>query len=178
LQLGGEVSLPVHVGWSELLFSPGGSYIATQLQLYLLSSSPSKVRQFSFEHYALSHEISSGIHHLPHFEMLAFHPTPTLSLCVSSALCSVLAAIFGGWFVALHCCQTLLLYLHSFIKSSALKVCLLSPTLFSRAGSEFHPNIHCQYRIRVHCLCFSGFFFWEGAQSAQGLCWIMFPRGG
>jgi hypothetical protein len=41
---GGELSLPVHAGWSELLFSPHSSCIALQLQLYLVSLSPSKVR--------------------------------------------------------------------------------------------------------------------------------------
>jgi hypothetical protein len=42
----------------------------------LVSFSPSKVRQLSFEYCPLSHEISSGIHHLPHFGRLACHPTP------------------------------------------------------------------------------------------------------
>jgi hypothetical protein len=44
-------SLPVCERWSDLLlFSPGGSWIALQLQLWLVSSSPSKVGQFSFVH--------------------------------------------------------------------------------------------------------------------------------
>jgi hypothetical protein len=42
-------SLPVHARWSDLLlFSPGGSYIVLQLQLWLVSSSPSKVGQSIF----------------------------------------------------------------------------------------------------------------------------------
>jgi hypothetical protein len=97
LQLGDEVSLPVRAGWSELLFSPGGNCIALQVQLCLVSSSPSKVGQFSFEHCLLSLEISSGIHHLPCFGRLACHPTPTLSFYTSPDFCLVLVAPLGGW---------------------------------------------------------------------------------
>jgi hypothetical protein len=41
-------SLPVHARWSQIFFSPGGSCIALQLQVCLVSSSPSKVGQFRF----------------------------------------------------------------------------------------------------------------------------------
>jgi hypothetical protein len=76
------------------LFSPGGSCIPSTVTL--VSSSPSKVGQFSFEYYPLSHEGSAGIHCLPCFGRLACCPTPTLSLCASSDLCLVLAAPLGG----------------------------------------------------------------------------------
>jgi hypothetical protein len=57
-------SLLVCARCSEMfLFSPGSSWVALQLQLCLVSSSPSKVGQFSFEYCPQSHETSSGIYH-------------------------------------------------------------------------------------------------------------------
>jgi hypothetical protein len=55
--------------------------------------------KFSFGYCPLFHEISSRIHHLPHFGRLACHPSPTLSFCASPDLCSVLAAPLGDWLV-------------------------------------------------------------------------------
>jgi hypothetical protein len=82
-----------------LLFSPHSCCVALQLQLYLVSSSPNKVGQFSFECCPLSHEISSRIHHLPLFVRLACCLNPALSLCASPDLCWVLAVPLGGWLV-------------------------------------------------------------------------------
>jgi hypothetical protein len=130
LQLGGEVSLPVPAGWSEMsLFSPGGSYIPLQLQLCLVSSSPSKVGQFSFECCPLSQEISSGIHHVTCFERFACRLTPSS--------------------------QPLLLDSHSFTESLAFRILFLAPPSLYRAGSGFHPYLcHC-CQITFHCLCYS-----------------------
>jgi hypothetical protein len=58
-------SLPVHARWSDLLFSPGSSWIALQVQLLLVSSSPTKMMQFSFEYSPQSSGTSSVIHHIP-----------------------------------------------------------------------------------------------------------------
>jgi hypothetical protein len=71
----------------------------------------------------LSHKISSRIHHLPCFERLACHPTPTLSLYASPNLCSVLVCFL--WEVELTCIL-------------ALKVQLLTPLPFSMAGSVLY----------------------------------------
>jgi hypothetical protein len=61
-------SLLVCVRCSELLlFSPGSSCIVLQLQLCLVSSSPSKLGQFSFEFCPQSHETSSIIHHFGNY---------------------------------------------------------------------------------------------------------------
>jgi hypothetical protein len=46
-----------------MLFSPGGSCVAPQLQLWLISSYTSKMRQFSFEYCPQSCDTSSVIHH-------------------------------------------------------------------------------------------------------------------
>jgi hypothetical protein len=91
-----------------------------QLQLCLVSSSPRKVGQFSFQCCPLSHEISSRIHHLPGFGKLVCHSTPTLSLCASPNICSVLVCLL--WEVGLlphPCFQPLLLDLHYFTESLA-----------------------------------------------------------
>jgi hypothetical protein len=59
-------SLPVCARWFNLLlFSPGSSYVALLLQLWLVNSSPSKVGQFSFVHHPQSHEANSAICHVP-----------------------------------------------------------------------------------------------------------------
>jgi hypothetical protein len=75
-----------------LLFLLGSSCIALQLQLCLVISCPSKVRKFNFEYCLLSHQISSGIYHMPHFQGLTCCPSPALSLCDSPDLCWVLDA--------------------------------------------------------------------------------------
>jgi hypothetical protein len=71
-------SLPVCVRFSELLlllFSPGGGCVVLQLRLCLVSSSLSKVREFSFEYCPQSHETNSGIHHQLFWEVnLSPHP--------------------------------------------------------------------------------------------------------
>jgi hypothetical protein len=111
------VSLLVHSGWSELLFSPDHSCAAPQLQLCLVSSSPSKVGQFSFECCPLSHMICSGIHYLSHFERLTCHPTSTLSLCASPDLFWVLVTPLEVGLSSHPCFQ---LDPHSFTESLAL----------------------------------------------------------
>jgi hypothetical protein len=58
-----------------------------QLQVCLVSSSPSKVGQFRFEWCTLSQKISSGTYHLSCFGRLTCSPTPALSLWL--ACCSV-----------------------------------------------------------------------------------------
>jgi hypothetical protein len=58
-----DSSLPVCVRWSDLLFSPGSSWVAPQLQLLLVSFPPDKLGQFSFMYHPWSHKISSAIHH-------------------------------------------------------------------------------------------------------------------
>jgi hypothetical protein len=59
-------SLPVHSRWLDLmLFLPGSSCVALQLQFCLVSSSPRKVEQFSFECSPQSHENSSRVPHGP-----------------------------------------------------------------------------------------------------------------
>jgi hypothetical protein len=52
-----------------MLISPGGSCIALQLQLCLVSSSLSNVEQFSFEYCPKSHKTSSLIYHRPLWEV-------------------------------------------------------------------------------------------------------------
>jgi hypothetical protein len=143
LQLEGEVSLPVHAGWSELLlFSPGGSCIALQLQLCLVSSSPSQVGQFSFEHSPLSHEISSRIHYLPCFGKVA-----PLSL---STFVLLLTSVFSSGRLACH----------PTLPSSGQVQC---STRTSTVG----------VRLYVCFLCYSVSCGIEEVQSqSQGLCWI------
>jgi hypothetical protein len=87
LQLGPEVTLPVHERYSGLLFSPCGTCIALQLQLCLVGSSPSKVGQLSFEYCPQSQEISSGIPHQPCFGRLACRSLYHFVPCFTSAEC-------------------------------------------------------------------------------------------
>jgi hypothetical protein len=95
LQLGGEVCLPVHAGWSELLlFSPGGSCVALQLQFgHLL---PRQGREMQFWIPPSVPETSSGIHHQPHCGRLAYYP----NLCASPDLCLMLTAPLRGWLLS------------------------------------------------------------------------------
>jgi hypothetical protein len=61
-----DTTLPVCARWSDLLLLfPGGSSVVLQLCLWLVSSSSSKVGQFSFVCHSQSHEISSTINHTP-----------------------------------------------------------------------------------------------------------------
>jgi hypothetical protein len=72
-------SLPLHARCSDLLFFlPGGSCVDLYLQLYLFSSSWSKVGQFSFEYCPHSHKTSSGIQNWPQFGRLACRPIPAV----------------------------------------------------------------------------------------------------
>jgi hypothetical protein len=88
--------LPVCAVWSELLlFSPGGRCIALQLQLCLVSSSPTKVGQFSFECCPLSHFGSTTC---PLWQVACL-PTPALRLCACPDLWWVLVAPVEGWLV-------------------------------------------------------------------------------
>jgi hypothetical protein len=68
-------SLPVCTKWTYLLlFLPGSSYVALQLQLWLVSFSLSKVGQFSFVLCPQSHEFSSVFCHTPALP----YPAPTV----------------------------------------------------------------------------------------------------
>jgi hypothetical protein len=92
-------SLSTHARWSDLLlFSPGNSCISLQL-----SSSPSKVGQFSFVHCPMSHKVSSAICHTPNHRGGFISPTP-LSAFVShptpltGSLVPCPTRILWGWF--------------------------------------------------------------------------------
>jgi hypothetical protein len=130
------------------LFLPDSRCIALQLQLCLVSSSPSKVEQFCFECCPLSQR---------------------------SALGSTTCPVFGCWLVTSPLLSAFVLDLcsHLFNKSSVLRVQLLAPPTFSRADSAFHSHLCCQCQITVHCLCFSVLL---GGLSALGLHGIIFPR--
>jgi hypothetical protein len=60
-------SQPVCSRWSDLVYSSGGSCVALQLQLWLVSSFPNKVRQFYLECSPQSQDTSSVIHQGPVF---------------------------------------------------------------------------------------------------------------
>jgi hypothetical protein len=60
--------------------------VALQLQRCLISPSPSKVQQFTFEYCPQSYKTSSGIYHWSSFGRLAGHLTPALSFCYFSCL--------------------------------------------------------------------------------------------
>jgi hypothetical protein len=140
LQLGGEASLPVCAGWSELLlfFTRWKLHCPSAVPLFgqLLSQQGGAIQ---FEYCPLSHKVSSGIHHLPRFGRLAFWPTPALSLCASPDLCLVLAVPLGGWLVTSPHCS----YLLWLTSVSSLRVQLLAPPLFSGEVSEFHLCLCC-----------------------------------
>jgi hypothetical protein len=105
------------------------------------SPPPSKMRKFSFEYCPLSQEISSGIHHLPHFRRVACCSAPILSLCASPNLWSVLMAPLEGWLVTPSPLSAFLLYPYSFTESLTLRVQLFAPSPFSRAGSVPLPRL-------------------------------------
>jgi hypothetical protein len=71
-------SLPVCVILSDLLFLPHG--IALPLQLWLVSSAPSKVRQFSFVYPLQFHKTSSVFYHTPVLEGWLVAPPLLLEL--------------------------------------------------------------------------------------------------
>jgi hypothetical protein len=88
-------SVPVCARWSDLLwFLPGVSWVALQLQLWLVSSSPSEMGQFRVVNCSQSHEVSSVICHIPAMGVWLVAP-PLLSAFV---LCSAPAS--GVWFLA------------------------------------------------------------------------------
>jgi hypothetical protein len=64
LKLWGEVALPDHAGWSEILVSPIGLPFSCSC---LVISSPSEVGQFWFGCYPLVQEIIFVVHYLPSF---------------------------------------------------------------------------------------------------------------
>jgi hypothetical protein len=147
-------------------------FIVLQLQLCLVSSSPSNVGQFSFECCPLFHEISTGIHHLPHFERLACCPTPALSLCASFDLCSVLVHFF--WEVCLLpdpplslCCLTLVH--HGELDIESVASC---PTPILQVWFNIPPPPLLS--VLDYTWLFMLFSFVGEVQPAQELCWIMF----
>jgi hypothetical protein len=137
LQLESEVChCPLVQGGGQVCcFCLAAATLPLQLQLWLVSSSTSKVGQFSFEYKPQSHETSSVIHYAPLWEVgLSPHP----------------------W------SQPLLLFLPSFTESS--DTC---STLFSKAGSVFHPTLTVGVRLPFTVSVFQ--LYSEGFQSAQGL---------
>jgi hypothetical protein len=112
------------------LFLPGGSCVALQLQLCLVSSSPSRVGQFSFEYCPQSQETISGINHQPCFEKLACYPTPhSQPLCLASPLVVLVQHLWDVGLLPYHCSQPLLLFPRLF--SESLAVCP-TPVLWGR----------------------------------------------
>jgi hypothetical protein len=80
--------LLVYATWSDLLlFSSGSSWVAPQLQLWLVNFSPNKVQCFSFVYCPQTHEISSAIHHAPALGGCLVAPT-LLSMFVSYPICT------------------------------------------------------------------------------------------
>jgi hypothetical protein len=96
--------LPVYAKWLDLfVVFTRWQLCCLTLQLYLVSSSLSRMGKFSFE-YPLSPTKLAPWSTTSHFGSLACHPTPTLSTCSSPHLCSlkvqllVPPLILGGWF--------------------------------------------------------------------------------
>jgi hypothetical protein len=142
------------------LFPLCNIWVALQLQLCLVSSSPRNVWQFSFECCALSQRSALGSTTCPALEGLTVSP-PLLSAFVLFLISVEYWWLF--WEVGLlpcPCSQPLMLFL-CFIESLGLRLWLLVPPLFSGVGSAFHPHLHCQYWITVCSLCFS---VWLGAR--------------
>jgi hypothetical protein len=134
--------------------SPGGKCIALQLQFCLVSSSPSKVGQFSFECCPLSHKISSKIHHLPHFGRLSCCPIPLSAFVPLQPLLGIVAPV-GGWLVTLSLLSAFAA-LPAFIHwEFGTESWLFAPPPFSGKGSVFHPHFHCGYYIIVGHIYFS-----------------------
>jgi hypothetical protein len=178
LQLGGDVSLPIHIGWSELLlFSPG---VALQLQLCLVSS-PAARWSNSVLNSALcpirSALGSTTCPTLGGWPVTLPFPPPHSQPCVPPLISAQCYCLLWEVGLPLHPgSQPLLLDLHSFLESLALRVQLLVPSQFSRADSAFYSHLHCWCYIIVRCLCCS-VLFWGGVQSSQGQVWIIFLRG-
>jgi hypothetical protein len=68
-----------------MLVLPGRSWIAPQLWLWKVSSSPNKMGQFSFVHHPQSHEINSVIHHAPALGGWLLTPSPLSALVLHLA---------------------------------------------------------------------------------------------
>jgi hypothetical protein len=146
-----KVRLPASAGWSKLLFSSGSSCIALQLQLCLVSSSLSKVEQFSFECCTLSQRSAMG-----------------------STTCPAL----GGWPVTLPPLLAfvdwpLFIMVHWEFSTESSDPCP-TPILWSRFRVPPPPPL----LVSDYSLLFMFFSFAGGrVQCAQGLHWIIFPRG-
>jgi hypothetical protein len=131
-----------------VLFSPGNSSIGLLLQLWLVSSSPSKVGQFSFEYCPQSHQISSEICHAPNLGGLVV-ASPLLSapflallpLTESLAPCPIL--VFHSSFSGLP----------QWVKYNSLFMFLR----FVHGGVQFTQK-----------LCW--IMFWEGARGVDESC--------
>jgi hypothetical protein len=125
-------SLPVCARWSNLLlFSPGSSCIALPLQLWLVSSSPSKVVQLSFEYSLQSKNSNTVIHHALHFGQVACHPIPLSAFVphpIYGRLACHLTPVLGA--------SLLLLW---------LRVWLSCPTLTLQSWFSTIPYPHCQW---------------------------------
>jgi hypothetical protein len=164
-----EVRLHVSARCLELLFSSDGSCFAFQLQLCLVSSSPSKMGQFSFECYPLSQGSSYRIHSCPVWEVrLLPHPC-SQPLCFSWSLLGA-----SGSFERLACHLVPTLSLGCFTQISSLTVWYW----------EFDSSPHPRFLEQVQCstltsavgirLQLTVYIF----HSSQGLLCIIFPRGG
>jgi hypothetical protein len=111
-----------------------------QLQLCLVSSSPSKRGQVNFEYCHLSHKTSSGIQHIPHFGKLASCPITALSFYDSLDLYSVLVDFWEVGLLLHPCCQPLYLSqpLLNVSVSSGRLACHLTPTFSLGCFSCIH----------------------------------------
>jgi hypothetical protein len=134
-------SLPVCVRWFNLLFSPGSSCVALQLQHCLVSSSPSKVGQFHFEYCPLSHETSSVIHQGPALGDWLVSPPPLSAFVPHPTSASWKFSSSGCWLFTHPHSQSLFLVLPSFAESLAPYP---TPILQGRFSI---PLSH------THCLC-------------------------
>jgi hypothetical protein len=185
--------LPVHVGWSELLFSPSGSCIALQLQFCLVSSSSARWGNSIWNTAFCPRRSILGSTTYPSLGgwpvatplllalclsrpllcasgssgRLACCPAPAFSLCASPDLCSVLTAPLGCWLVIpppLSAFVALPAFIHWEFGS------LPTPVLQGRFSIPPPPPLLLlDYSLLVILFSFVG-----RVQSAYGLHWIMF----
>jgi hypothetical protein len=172
----------------------GHSCCFHQVAAVLVSFSPSKVGQFSFECCRLSQRSSLGS---TSCTTLGSWPvsSPLLSVFVLflisaecwqllwgvglspsslSAFMSLLTSAGAGGSSGRLACHPVPALSLCYFRNMSLRVQLLAPP--SRAGSVLYPtsavNVRLQFTVHVF-----QFFLW-GVQSAQGLHWIIFPGSG
>jgi hypothetical protein len=155
------------------LCSPGSSCVALQLQLYLLSSSLSKVGQFSFECCPLFRDQlwdplpamlgKIGLSPHPSSQPLSFPDLCLLVAPLGGWLVSPLSLsafmslpISAGWWWLLwdvgllpcSCSKPLLLYPHYFTKSLMLRIWLLAHPCSPRQGQCSTPTSAVSVRLQ------------------------------